>query len=211
MYTSTQFIEFALSQNVLRFGDFTLKSGRQSPYFFNAGLFHTGGNLGRLGGFYAECILNANVSFDILFGPAYKGIPIATATAIALNAKGLNIDVSFNRKEAKSHGEKGMIIGAPLEGKKILMIDDVITAGTAFREAHQLIEGAGGSLSGVIIALDRQEKGQHNHSTLFEIESTMQIPVLSIATLNDLKVYLKQQNETDNLKAIEAYQKKYGT
>ena len=152
------FIELARQLNVLRFGEFTLKSGRVSPYFFNAGLFHSGDALSRLGEYYAQAIIQSGQSFELLFGPAYKGIPLATATAIALQNHGVEIEVSFNRKEIKDHGEGGQLIGAPLSGK-ILMIDDVITAGTAFRESYDLIKANGASIDGVLIALDRQEKG----------------------------------------------------
>lgn len=210
MANAHDFIDFALSEQVLKFGDFTLKSGRQSPYFFNAGLFHQGENLKRLGAFYANRIIEANISFDILFGPAYKGIPIATATAIALSERGINIDVAFNRKEAKTHGEKGVLIGAALDNKKVLMIDDVITAGTAFREALDIITQANAALCGVVIALDRQEKGQNNTSAIDEIEKTHNIPVVSIAKLNDIKAYLKTHGEQNKLKAIEHYQANYG-
>jgi orotate phosphoribosyltransferase len=210
MQTEQDFIEFCLSQNILRFGDFTLKSGRQSPYFFNAGLFDMGQSLARLGEFYAEKILSSQIDFDVLFGPAYKGIPLATTTAIALSKLNKNIAVSFNRKEAKSHGEKGHLIGASLAGKKVLVIDDVITAGTAFHEAKNIITEQNGSLVGVIIALDRQEKGKNNQSALTEISNTSNIPVLSIAKLDGIKNYLELNQETEKLAAIIQYQKEYG-
>lgn len=201
------FVHFALEQNVLQFGNFTLKSGRQSPYFFNAGLFYQGNQLARLGEFYAQTLLAKAPSFDVLFGPAYKGLPLATATAIALAHQGSNIEVTFNRKEAKGHGEKGLLIGAPLKNKRIVIIDDVITAGTAFRESQQLIEHAGGELVGVIIALDRQEKGSTDCSAIQEIEQIYHIPVMSIICLQDIIDYLYEQQQDQAIKAIEAYQR----
>lgn len=201
------FVHFALEQNVLQFGNFTLKSGRQSPYFFNAGLFYQGNQLARLGEFYAQTLLAKAPGFDVLFGPAYKGLPLATATAIALAHQGSNIEVTFNRKEAKGHGEKGLLIGAPLKNKRIVIIDDVITAGTAFRESQQLIEHAGGELVGVIIALDRQEKGSTDCSAIQEIEQNYHIPVTSIICLQDIIDYLYEQQQDQAIKAIEAYQR----
>jgi orotate phosphoribosyltransferase len=205
------FINFALSQNILQFGDFTLKSGRKSPYFFNAGLFYTGEQLQRLGEFYAQTLIDQKIEFDILFGPAYKGLPLATSTAIALQSQHqTNISVSFNRKEAKQHGEGGKLIGAPLSGKKVVIIDDVITAGTAFREAKQQIAEAGGILVGLIIALNRQEIGQNNLSAIQEIEQHEQIPVMNIICLDDIIDYLDSQQDQRSLQAIRAYREKYG-
>lgn len=204
------FIEFALSQNVLRFGEFTLKSGRISPYFFNAGLFNTGVALAKLGQFYAQAIVDAKIKYDVLFGPAYKGIPLASSCAVAL-ADHHNQDVpySFNRKEAKDHGEGGNIVGAPLQGK-VLIIDDVITAGTAIREAMDIIQNAGAQAAGVVIALDRQEKGQAELSAIQEVEQNFGIPVISIIKLADLVEYLTDQKTDDVLEKIQAYRDKYG-
>jgi orotate phosphoribosyltransferase len=207
--TKKQFIELALKHNILRFGEFTLKSGRISPYFFNAGLFHHGQSLMQLGEFYSNTILNANIHFDVLFGPAYKGIPLATATAIALANTNTNIAVSFNRKEVKTHGEGGQLIGAPLSGN-VLMIDDVITAGTAFRESKHLIESHGARICGVIVALDRQEKGLTDISAIQQIEQEYGIPVLSIITLDDLINYLTKNQKGDILNKINDYKSRYG-
>jgi orotate phosphoribosyltransferase len=205
------FIEFALSLNVLRFGEFTLKSGRVSPYFFNAGLFNTGAALARLGRYYAEAIVDSELDFDVLFGPAYKGIPLAATTSVALaDHHERDIPYSFNRKEAKAHGEGGNIVGSPLQGR-ILIIDDVITAGTAIRESMQLIETAGAKPAGVVIALDRQEKGSGELSAIQEVEQQYGIPVLSIVKLEDLITYLQQQPAMQlNLKAVQAYRERYG-
>jgi orotate phosphoribosyltransferase len=205
------FIEFALSRNVLRFGKFTLKSGRVSPYFFNAGLFNTGSALARLGRYYAEAIVDSGLDFDVLFGPAYKGIPLAATTSVALaDHHERDIPYSFNRKEAKAHGEGGNIVGAPLEGR-ILIIDDVITAGTAIRESMQLIETAGAKPAGVVIALDRQEKGSGELSAIQEVQQQYGIPVLSIVKLEDLISYLEQQPAMQaNLTAVQAYRERYG-
>lgn len=204
-----QFIQFALQHQVLRFGEFTLKSGRLSPYFFNAGLFNSGAALAKLGQFYAETIIAAKLEFDVLFGPAYKGIPLATATAVALSQKGIDTPVCFNRKEAKTHGEGGNLIGAPLKGR-VLMIDDVITAGTAFHQSKQLIESHGASLSSVIIALNRQERGQGEHSAIQQIEQDYNTPVCSIIKLDDLIDYLAEQTMPEQLAAIKAYRQQYG-
>jgi orotate phosphoribosyltransferase len=203
-------VDFLLKQGALRFGDFTLKSGRKSPYFFNAGLLYQSRTLKALGEFYAECIINASINFEILFGPAYKGIPLATATAIALSLKDKNIAVCYNRKEIKDHGEGGKIVGPNLEGKDVLIIDDVITAGTAFYESKRQIEDQGGNLTGVIIALNRQERGKANKTTIEEIETECNIPVLKLLTLNDIKVYLNEKGMIEELRKIQAHQQQYG-
>lgn len=205
------FIEFALSRQVLKFGSYTLKSGRTSPYFFNAGLFNTGGDLARLGRFYAAALEDAGVEFDLLFGPAYKGIPIATTTAVALfDQYGKDVPYCFNRKEAKTHGEGGNLVGSPLQGK-VMLVDDVITAGTAIRESMQLIQAQGASLSGVLIALDRQEKGQGELSAIQEVERDFGTQVVSIICLNDLINYLQGKPElAQYLEAVSAYRAQYG-
>jgi orotate phosphoribosyltransferase len=202
----SSFIKLALNYQVLTFGQFTLKSGRLSPYFFNMGHFHCGKALQQLGQFYAATL--QTLEFEHLFGPAYKGIPLATATAIALSSMGRNVSVSFNRKEVKNHGEGGTLIGAPLSGKTV-MIDDVITAGTAFREARPLIEQSGATLCGIVIALDRCERGLGAQSALDDIRA-QGIPVYSIITLFDLMDYLHAEGKQKELKAIEAYQQQYG-
>lgn len=206
-----EFIDFALARNILRFGQFTLKSGRISPYFFNAGLFNTGEALARLGRFYAEAISRQAPAFDVLFGPAYKGIPLATAASIALyEHHGNDIPWCFNRKEAKDHGEGGNLVGSPLTGR-VLIIDDVITAGTAIRESMALIEAHGATPAGVIIALDRQERGQGEKSAIQEVEETWGIPVLSIVRLEDLIQYLGEQPEMhEHLERVQAYRAEYG-
>lgn len=205
------FIDFIIHENILRFGQFTLKSGRQSPYFFNAGLFNTGHTLAQLGRFYAQTIQSTQLSFDMLFGPAYKGIPLVTATAIALaNDYQRNVPYCFNRKETKDHGEGGNLVGAPLNGR-VLLIDDVITAGTAIREVMPIIETAGAQLVGIIIALDRQEQGQTEKSAIAEIEHLYGIAVKSIINLNTLMSYLKlKSNDPALLKAMQTYQEQYG-
>ncbi|BAP56217.1 orotate phosphoribosyl transferase [Thioploca ingrica] len=205
------FIDFIIRENILRFGQFTLKSGRQSPYFFNAGLFNTGHALAQLGRFYAQTIQSTQIPFDMLFGPAYKGIPLVTATAIALaNDYQCNVPYCFNRKETKDHGEGGNLVGAPLNGR-VLLIDDVITAGTAIREVMPIIQTAGAQLVGIIIALDRQERGQTERSAIAEIEQIYEIPVRSIINLTTLINYLKVQS-TDQalLKSMQTYQEQYG-
>lgn len=202
------FIELALACHVLKFGEFTLKSGRKSPYFFNAGLFYDGHALKALGQFYAKIIQDAQLDIQHLFGPAYKGLPLATTTAVALADLGINLTVTFNRKEAKTHGEGGQLIGAPLTGNT-LIIDDVITAGTAFREAQQLIELHGGKVSAVVIALDRCERGIDEKSALEDIRA-QGIQVYSIITLKDLIDYLQKQNETMQVAKLMAYQAEYG-
>lgn len=206
-----EFIEFAIENNVLRFGQFTLKSGRISPYFFNAGLFNTGEHLTRLSRFYAAAIQDSGIEFDTLFGPAYKGIPLAATTAVALyDRHQRNIPYCFNRKEAKDHGEGGNIVGAPLEGK-ILIIDDVITAGTAIGEAMEIIDAAGAKAAGVVIALDRQEKGKGELSAIQEVEQNFGLKVASIITLTDLMEFLQGDSAmSEHLEAIEAYRNQYG-
>ena len=204
------FVDFTLETGVLKFGEFTLKSGRISPYFFNAGLFNKGSHLSQLGKFYAQAIEASGLEFDVLFGPAYKGIPLATATAIALNdSHARNIPYSFNRKEAKDHGEGGSIVGHPLEGD-ILIIDDVITAGTAIREAQDIITANGAKTKGVIVALDRQEKGNSELSAIQEVEQIFGISVLSIINLSHIINYLKDSKNDDTLKSIEDYRSEYG-
>lgn len=206
-----EFIEFAIHQGVLRFGRFTLKSGRESPYFFNAGLFNTGSTLGRLGLFYAQSIRQSGVAFDMLFGPAYKGIPLAAATAIALaDQHGMNVPFAFNRKEAKDHGEGGDTVGAPLRGR-VLIIDDVISAGTSVRESVQIIEAHAAEPVGVSIALDRQERGRGESSAVQEVQARFGLQVCSIVGLAEMVVYLEgQADRSGALDAIKAYQKSYG-
>ncbi|MBD5770943.1 orotate phosphoribosyltransferase [Marinomonas colpomeniae] len=207
------FIEFAIEQNVLRFGEFTLKSGRVSPYFFNAGLFSSGQALAKLGRFYAASLMEANVPFDVLFGPAYKGIPLATTTAVALyDHHDVDTPYVFNRKEAKAHGEGGSLVGAPLAGN-VMIIDDVITAGTAIREVMAIIQEANAAPAGVLIALDRQERGQGELSAIQEVERDFGMPVISIVSLNDIMTYLSEQNTTEfaeHLGAVKAYRLQYG-
>ncbi|MDX2347155.1 MAG: orotate phosphoribosyltransferase [Legionella sp.] len=203
------FIQMILEADVLRWGEFTLKSGRISPYFFNAGLFYQGDVLRRLGGFYANTLIKNKPNARHLFGPAYKGLPLGTATAIACAEQGINMNVSFNRKEIKTHGEGGQLIGAPLDGKKVVMIDDVITAGTAFRESKALITEAGGILDTVLIALDREERGPNNISAIAEIKS-QGIDVFSIITLSDLMEYLESHSEIKQLERMKNYQDIYG-
>jgi orotate phosphoribosyltransferase len=204
------FVDFTLETGVLKFGEFTLKSGRISPYFFNAGLFNKGSHLSQLGKFYAQAIEASNLKFDVLFGPAYKGIPLATATSIALNDSfNRNVPYSFNRKEAKDHGEGGSIVGHPLGGD-ILIIDDVITAGTAIREAQDIITANGAKTKGVIVALDRQEKGNGELSAIQEVEKIFRISVLSIINLSHIIDYLKDSKNEDTLQRIEGYRSQYG-
>ena len=204
------FVDFTLETGVLKFGEFTLKSGRISPYFFNAGLFNTGSHLSQLGNFYAQAIEASNLQFDVLFGPAYKGIPLAAATAIALNDNfNRNVPYSFNRKEAKDHGEGGSIVGHPLEGD-ILIIDDVITAGTAIREAQDIINANGANTKGVIVALDRQEKGKGELSAIQEVEQIFGIRVLSIINLSHIIEHLKASKNEDVVSRIESYRSQYG-
>jgi len=210
-----EFIEFALAKNVLRFGEFTLKSGRTSPYFFNAGLFNTGGDLAKLGRYYASALADSAIEFDLLFGPAYKGIPIATTTAVALaDHHHMDLPYCFNRKEAKTHGEGGNLVGSPLEGK-VMLVDDVITAGTAIRESMEIIKANGADLSGVLIALDRQEKGKGELSAIQEVERDFGTQVISIVTLGDLITYLEEKvSETpslvESLDSIKKYRENYG-
>ncbi len=206
-----QFIELALSKNVLKFGEFTLKSGRLSPYFFNTGLFNSGSDLAQLGRCYAETIAQESISFDVAFGPAYKGIPLVSATTMALSDHhNISAPYSFNRKEKKDHGEGGTIVGSPLNGE-VLIIDDVISAGTAIRESIDIIKANGANPMGVLIALDRQEKGQGELSAVQEVEQDYGIPVYSIIKLADLINYLKQDPQQASFydKVVE-YRKKYG-
>ena len=204
------FVDFTLETGVLKFGEFTLKSGRISPYFFNAGLFNKGSHLSELGKFYAQAIEASALKFDVLFGPAYKGIPLAAATSIALNdSYNHNVPYSFNRKEAKDHGEGGSIVGHPLEGD-ILIIDDVITAGTAIREAQDIIQNCGANAKGVIVALDRQEKGKGELSAIQEVEQIFGITVLSIINLSHIIDYLKTSDDSKILDKIESYRMQYG-
>ena len=210
-----EFIEFALTKQVLRFGEFTLKSGRTSPYFFNAGLFNTGRDLARLGRFYAQALADSTIEFDLLFGPAYKGIPIATTTAVALaDHHDMDIPYCFNRKEAKTHGEGGSLVGSPLEGK-IMLVDDVITAGTAIRESMEIIKAHGAELSGVLIALDRQEKGLGELSAIQEVERDFATEVIAIVTLADVVTYLEEKISSQpelaiSLASINKYRESYG-
>lgn len=205
------FIEFALSRNVLKFGEFTLKSGRRSPYFFNAGLFNTGADLARLGEFYAAAIQASAVDFDVVFGPAYKGIPIGTSVSVALfNRYGIDKPVCFNRKEVKDHGEGGNLIGSPLQGK-ILLVDDVITAGTAIRESMELISAHQAELAAVLIALNRKERGKGKLSAIQEVERDYQCQVLSIIDLDDLMQFIEQDPRySSHLPEMRAYRAEFG-
>ncbi|MFZ7174108.1 orotate phosphoribosyltransferase [[Pasteurella] aerogenes] len=206
-----EFIKFALSRHVLRFGEFTLKSGRVSPYFFNAGLFNTSADLARLGEFYASAIEDSQLNYDMIFGPAYKGIPIGTTVAVVLfNRYQRNIPVCFNRKEAKDHGEGGNLIGSPLQGN-VLLVDDVITAGTAIREAMDLIATNQAKLSAVVIALNRKERGKGELSAIQEVERDYQCQVLSIIDLDDLMHFIEQDEQyRQYLPAMRDYREKYG-
>ena len=204
------FIRFAVEQKVLRFGEFQTKAGRLSPYFFNSGLFQDGAALRELCQFYAQAILASGVAFDMLFGPAYKGIPLVAGTAIALAEQGRNVPYCFNRKEAKDHGEGGTTVGAALQGR-VLIIDDVISAGTSVRESIELIRATGAAPCGVVIALDRMEQGQGKLSAVQEVQRNYDIPVVSIAALDDLLDYLQGQPEMErNLQAVQSYRDRYG-
>ena len=205
-----EFVEFAIASGVLRFGEFTTKAGRLSPYFFNAGLFDDGAKLAVLGRFYAQAALASGIAFDVLFGPAYKGITLAAATAIGLAGLGHNVPFCYNRKEAKAHGEGGTLVGAPLKGRA-LIVDDVITEGAAKREAVEIIRAAGATPAGVLIALDRQERGQGELSAAQEVSRAFGVPVAAIATLEDIVATLEsRQNERAVLGRIEEYRKQYG-
>ncbi len=206
-----EFLEFAIRKGVLRFGSFTLKSGRQSPYFFNAGLFDSGRSLARLGDFYAQSIQQSGIAFDMLFGPAYKGIPLAAAVAIALaEHHDRDVPFAFNRKEAKDHGEGGTTVGAPLQGR-VLIVDDVISAGTSVRESVEIIRAQGAEPAGVAIALDRQERGQGTHSAVQEVQETFGLQVCHIVGLGDMIAFLATQPEqAEALAQIRAYQGQYG-
>ncbi|GLQ74631.1 orotate phosphoribosyltransferase [Vibrio sp. vnigr-6D03] len=205
------FIEFALEKEVLKFGEFTLKSGRKSPYFFNAGLFNTGRDLARLGRFYAAALADSGIDYDVLFGPAYKGIPIATTTAVALaDHHDVDTPYCFNRKEAKNHGEGGNLVGSPLEGR-IMLVDDVITAGTAIRESMEIIKANGADLAGVLVAIDRQEKGKGELSAIQEVERDFGCAVISIVSLTDLISYLEEKGgNSEHLEAVKAYRAEFG-
>jgi len=207
-----EFIKFSLNQGVLKFGEFELKSGRISPYFFNMGLFNTGSTIAKLGDFYAQALVNKEKNFDLLFGPAYKGIPIVTSLASSLSKNhNINKPFTFNRKEAKDHGEKGQLVGAPIEGK-VLIVDDVITAGTAIHEASNLISELNGEVVGILISLDRQEKGQGELSAVEEVSQTLNVPVISIVTLNDIIEYIIDDGGDLNkfLDQIRNYREQYG-
>ena len=215
----SEFVRFALDQGVLRFGEFKVKSGRLSPYFFNAGLFNSGASVGKLAKFYAQALIDSGLSFDMLFGPAYKGIPLSTATACALvnhpSLEGRDVPFAFNRKEAKAHGEGGTLVGAPLEGK-VVIIDDVITAGTSVGESVDIIRAAGAEPAAVLIALDRMERAGADdalspHSALQEVEQRFGIPVVSIASLSDIMAFLAGNAElAEHQQRVAAYRQRYG-
>jgi len=217
--SSAEFVRFALEQGVLRFGSFKVKSGRVSPYFFNAGLFDSGASVGRLARFYAQALLDSGIAFDMLFGPAYKGIPLATAVAVALaghpQAQGRDVPFAYNRKEAKDHGEGGTLVGAPLRGR-VVIIDDVITAGTSVRESVQIIRAAGAEPAAVLIALDRMERAGPDdalsaHSAVQDVAHTYGIPVVSIASLDDIMALLQADPAfAEHRGAVQAYRQKYG-
>ena len=204
------FIEFSLAQNVLRFGEFKTKAGRLTPYFFNAGLFNDGAALDRLSQFYAKAILSSGINVDMLYGPAYKGIPLVSATAVALARAGHNLPFAFNRKEAKDHGEGGNIIGTPLAGH-VMIVDDVITAGTSVRESVEIIRAAGATPCGVLIALDRMERGSGTLSAVQEVEQNYGLPVVAVATLDDLMAFLERRPDFAVYKtSVEHYRQEYG-
>ena len=210
MHPTADFIQLCRELGVLRFGEFTLKSGRKSPYFFNAGLFNTGLAIGSLGRFYARAAAGSNVAFDMLFGPAYKGIPLVTTTVAALaEHEGRDLPFAFNRKETKDHGEGGTIVGAPLAGR-VLIVDDVITAGTAIRESVEVIRTHGAQPAGVLIALDREERGQGAKSAVQEVEETLGLPVISVLRLRDLMAHLQAAGDRSTLDAVRAYRDRYG-
>lgn len=206
-----EFIEFSLEHEVLRFGEFTLKSGRTSPYFFNAGLFNTGARLAALGRFYAAAIDRSGLEFDVLLGPAYKGIPIASAAAVQLAEQlGRDVPWCFNRKEPKGHGEGGLIVGSPLEGR-VLIIDDVITAGTAIREVMDIVDEAGAEVAGVMVAVDRQERGTGDLSAIQEVERDFGVPVVSIIDFGQIVRYVEESGRhAEHLAAIRAYRDEFG-
>ena len=204
------FIALSLDLGVLRFGDFTLKSGRRSPYFFNAGLFNTGRAIGALGRHYARAAAASGLAFDMLFGPAYKGIPLVTTTAAAMaEHEGRDLPYAFNRKEAKAHGEGGMIVGAPMQGR-VLIVDDVITAGTAIRESVEIIRAQGATPAGVLIALDREERGQGEKSAVQEVQDQYGLPVVAVLRLRDLLEHLRAADDRALLQAVQAYRDQYG-
>jgi orotate phosphoribosyltransferase len=207
----SRFLDFALERGVLRFGEFTLKSGRKSPYFFNAGLFNTGAALAELGRFYADAVVESGLRFDVLFGPAYKGIPLAAVTAVALaEHHGRDVPYAFNRKEAKDHGEGGTIVGAPLAGR-VLIIDDVITAGTAIGEAVEIIRAHGAEPCGVVICLDRQERGKGERSAIQEVRERFGLEVVAVARLEDLVAHLHGKPDfAESLTALTRYRSEYG-
>jgi len=206
-----EFIEFAIRNEVLRFGEFTLKSGRRSPYFFNTGLFNSGASIGRLGRYYAETAVRAGVTFDLVFGPAYKGVPLAVATVIALAERhGRDVPYAFNRKEAKDHGEGGTTVGAPLRGR-VLIVDDVISAGTSVAESLTLIRAAGAEAAGVVVALDREERSSGALSAIQEVEQRHGVPVYSLISLDHILDYLSERGEfVAAIEAIHAYRGQYG-
>ncbi len=205
-----EFITYALECGVLKFGEFHLKSGRTSPYFFNTGLFNTGAQLGKLGHFYAQALIQSKLNVDILYGPAYKGIPLVSATSIAYaQITGNDIPFAFNRKEAKDHGEGGNLVDTPLQGN-VIILDDVITAGTSVRESVEIINAANATPAGVLIALDRQEKGLNDCSAIQEVEANFKMPVIAIITLENIIDYLKAKANAEQLNAIKEYQSRYG-
>ena len=208
----SEFIEFALNRQALKFGEFTLKSGRKSPYFFNAGLFNTGKDLALLGRFYAAALMDANLQYDVIFGPAYKGIPIVSSTVVALSEHhNVDIPYCFNRKEAKDHGEGGNLVGSSIHQQRVMLVDDVITAGTAIRESMRILEDNQSKLAGVLICLDRQEKGRGELSAIQEIKQTYNCDVISIITLDDLIQYLyRDPSRKDQVVQVEAYRSEYG-
>ena len=205
-----EFLAFALARDVLRFGEFVTKAGRHSPYFFNTGLFSDGDSLRRLGQFYAEALRASGISCNQIFGPAYKGITLAAATAIALAEKGQNLPFSYNRKEAKDHGEGGVVVGAPLKGR-VVIVDDVISAGTSVRESVELIHAQGGTPAGVLIAMDRMERGQGERSAVQEVQEQFGIPVVAIATLDDLMRFIAGEADLEAFgPRVAAYRERYG-